>query len=118
MTTRRQFLVHAPLGVARVLVACNPGAQQSVSSGDQGASSTAPAAAGGAGGAAMAQRPLLANIPANAPELRWTPKHEDLVYTFGGATPRQRIKPGTRIITWTEDCFDGTVKTAADLRPR
>jgi acetamidase/formamidase len=38
-----------------------------------------------------------------------------LVYTFGGATPRQRIQPGTRIITWTEDCFDGMVKTAADL---
>jgi acetamidase/formamidase len=43
------------------------------------------------------------------------PKHEELVYTFGGAKPRQRIQSGTRIITWTEDCFDGTVKTAADL---
>ena len=47
--------------------------------------------------------------------LTWTPKHEELVYTFGGATPRQRIKPGTHIISWTEDCFDGVVKTPADL---
>ncbi len=47
--------------------------------------------------------------------LRWTPKHEELVYTFGGAKAAQRIQPGTRIITWTEDCFDGVVKTAADL---
>jgi acetamidase/formamidase len=47
--------------------------------------------------------------------LRWVPKHEELVYTFGGAAPRQRIRPGTRIVSWTEDCFDGAVRTAADL---
>ena len=60
-------------------------------------------------------RPLLATIPSDAATLTWTPKHTDLVYTFGGAPPRQRIKPSTRIVTWTEDCFDGAVKTAADL---
>jgi acetamidase/formamidase len=38
--------------------------------------------------------------------------------TFGGAAPKQRISPGTRIVTWTEDCFDGAVKTAADLPRR
>jgi acetamidase/formamidase len=38
-----------------------------------------------------------------------------LCYTFGGVAPRQRIQPGTRIVTWTEDCFDGAVKTTADL---
>ncbi len=27
----------------------------------------------------------------------------------------QRIVSGTRIVSWTEDCFDGLVKTAADL---
>ena len=59
--------------------------------------------------------PLLPQLPADAPTLRWTPQHRDLVYTFGGAAPKHRIKPGTRIITWTEDCFDGTVKTAGDL---
>jgi acetamidase/formamidase len=62
--------------------------------------------------AAMAALP---QIPANAPTLRWTPTHGDLVYTFGGAAPKHRIVPGTRIVTWTEDCFDGAVKTAGDL---
>ena len=33
------------------------------------------------------------------------------MYTFGGAAPKHRIKPGTRIVSWTEDCFDGAVKT-------
>jgi len=60
-------------------------------------------------------RPLLDAIPASAAVLQWTPRHEDLVYTFGGAAARQRIKPNTRILSWTEDCFDGAVKTAADL---
>lgn len=54
-------------------------------------------------------------MPANAPTLTWTPQHGDLVYTFGGAAPKRRIVSGTKIVTWTEDCFDGVVKTAADL---
>jgi len=37
------------------------------------------------------------------------------VYTFGGAAPKHRIVSGTRIVSWTEDCFDGFVKTASDL---
>ena len=49
------------------------------------------------------------------PVLRWVPKHEELVYTFGGAVARKRIVSGTRIISWTEDCFDGQLKSAADL---
>jgi acetamidase/formamidase len=49
------------------------------------------------------------------PVLHAVPKHDELVYTFGGAAPRWRIKPGTRIVAWTEDCFDGVVKTTADL---
>jgi len=64
---------------------------------------------------AAVQSPLLREIPAGAPTLRWTPEHRDLVYTFGGAAPKHHIASGTRIVTWTEDCFDGTVKTAADL---
>src|SRR5215210_4179119 len=50
------------------------------------------------------------------PVLRYVPKHEELKYTFGGVTPTHRIKPGTRIIAWTEDCFDGAV-TRADQLP-
>lgn len=59
--------------------------------------------------------PLLTTVPTGAPTLTWTPQHADLVYTFGGATPKHHIAPGTKIVSWTEDCFDGAVKTAADL---
>lgn len=54
-------------------------------------------------------------LRAQSPTLRWTPAPADLVYTFGGAAPKHRVAPGTRIVTWTEDCFDGQVKTARDL---
>lgn len=100
MTTRRNFLASAPLGAAG-LFAATRGGSSTESLSPQCASS--------------APRPLLASIPSNATLLQWTPKHTDLVYTFGGVPPRQRIKSGTRIVTWTEDCFDGAVKTAADL---
>jgi acetamidase/formamidase len=115
MTTRRQFLVHAPIGVAGVLGACRNGGSATDSATAATASGAAPVAQSGTPVAGAGPRPLLASIPANAAVLQWTPKHEELVYTFGGAAPRQRIKPGTRIVSWTEDCFDGTVKTAADL---
>jgi acetamidase/formamidase len=43
------------------------------------------------------------------PVLRYVPAHEELKYTFGGHAPVRRIAPGTRIISWTEDCYDGAV---------
>jgi acetamidase/formamidase len=110
MNTRRQFLAAAPLGVMGVIAACNDGAHESAAA----PAATSPPAGGVAPSPGSAPRPVTA-IPADAPTLNWIPKHEELVYTFGGATPRQRIKAGTRIVTWTEDCFDGAVATAADL---
>jgi acetamidase/formamidase len=107
MTSRRNFLVSAPLGVMGVIAACNDGARDAAAGASTASGSAAPPQA--------SQPASIANVPANAPVLNWIPKHEELVYTFGGAAPRQRIKPGTRIVTWTEDCFDGAVKTAADL---
>lgn len=91
MQNRRQFIAQTPLGVVATTLA---------------ARGVWPEGAG----AAAAPTPNL-----SGPVLHWIPKHDELVYTFGGATPRQRIKPGTRIVTWTEDCFDGAVKTTADL---
>jgi acetamidase/formamidase len=63
---------------------------------------------------------LLLQIAASSvsPVLQVAPKHEELVYTFGGVPARYRVKSGTRIVAWTEDCFDGAVKTAADLPSR
>jgi len=115
MTSRRHFLVSAPLGAAGLLAACRNGSSSAdsatVTQAARSATNVPPAAAAAQG----APRPLLASLPPNAATLQWTPKHEELCYSFGGAAPRQRIKPGTHIVTWTEDCFDGTVKTAADL---
>jgi acetamidase/formamidase len=112
MTSRRRFLITAPVSAAGMLVSCrnaNTTTESDRPSGSVSSASTAPSGAG------VTPRPLLASIPADAVHVQWTPKHEELVYTFGGATPRLRIKPNTRIVTWTEDCFDGTVKAASDL---
>ncbi len=53
---------------------------------------------------------------AQPPVLRYIPKHEELKYTFGGVAPTHHIAPGTRIISWTEDCYDGAV-TRPDQLP-
>jgi amidase len=53
---------------------------------------------------------------ADPPVLRYLPKHEELAYTFGGAAPVRHIAPGTRLVTWTEDCYDGAV-TRPDQLP-
>ena len=108
---RRQFLLSTPLGAAGVVAAC----RKSADSADQSARVAQAGVAFQSAAARAAPRPMLASVPPGAPILRWIPSHADLVYTFGGAAAKKRIVPGTRIITWTEDCFDGAVKTAADL---
>ncbi len=110
MNSRRDFLRKVPLGIAGAVIACDKSG--AVAAGGAAVGTTA-AAAPIAGSPAPA--PLLTTIPAGAPTLNWTPKHDELVYTFGGAAPKHRIQPGTHIVTWTEDCFDGAVKTAKDL---
>jgi amidase len=76
----------------------------------------APAAAVAAAPTAAPVSPAVPAAPAPAPAarderpvLRYVPKHEELKYTFGGVAPVARIKPGTRIVSWTEDCYDGAV---------
>jgi len=62
---------------------------------------------------------LCAGAAAASPEpptLRYIPKHEELKYTFGGVPPTHHIAPGTRIVSWTEDCYDGAV-TRPDQMP-
>ena len=108
MNTRRQFLVTAPLGLASALVACN------VRSSEGGPGEVALAGSPQTPQPGAAPRPL-APVPVDATTLNYIPKHEELTYTFGGVPAVKRIKSGTRIVSWTEDCFDGDVKTAADL---
>ena len=105
MLHRRRFLTHLPLGFAGAAIACSKSGPE--------ASSTAPALAQAVGASRSA--PLLKSVPAGSATLSWTPQHSDLVYTFGGAAPKHRIKSGTRIVTWTEDCYDGAVKTSKDV---
>ncbi|HEU4995406.1 MAG TPA: acetamidase/formamidase family protein [Gemmatimonadaceae bacterium] len=113
MKTRREFLVRAPLGLAGAMIACKQDAHSALQDSVRATPAATPAATP-QGAPAGAPRPIKA-IPADAPVLNWVPKHEELCYTFGGAPAKQRIKPGTRIVSWTEDCFDGAVKTSADL---
>lgn len=47
--------------------------------------------------------------------LRYIPKHSELKYTFGGVAATHRIKPGTRIVSWSEDCYDGAVTRPGQL---
>jgi acetamidase/formamidase len=101
---RRQFIVQSPLGIVGALAAGSAWSRRAMAH-----PLTASASGGGAASASTA------DLAAGRPVLRWVPKHDELVYTFGGAAPRRRIQPGTRVITWTEDCFDGSLKTAADL---
>jgi acetamidase/formamidase len=53
---------------------------------------------------------------ADQPVLTYIPRHDELKYSFGGVAPAHHIKPGTRIVTWTEDCYDGAV-TKPDQLP-
>ena len=105
MMERRRFLAHLPIGLVGAAAACSKPA----------ADTSAPSSSIASQTAAARPAPLLKGVPAGAPTLTWTPKHEDLVYTFGGAAPKHRIKSGTRIVTWTEDCYDGAVRTVKDL---
>jgi acetamidase/formamidase len=57
-----------------------------------------------------------AAVTADRPVLRYTPQHAELKYTFGGVPPTHKIAPGTRIVSWSEDCFDGAV-TRPDQLP-
>jgi acetamidase/formamidase len=108
MHRRRAFLTQVPVGLAGFAAACQ-------SRGRDTAPTAAAPAAGSSRAVASKPAPLLPEIPSTAPTLRWTPEHGDLVYTFGGAAPKHRMTSGTRIVSWTEDCFDGFVKTASDL---
>ncbi len=47
--------------------------------------------------------------------VKYVPKHDELQYTFGGHPAVLKLKPGTILETWTEDCYDGAVRRPTDL---
>lgn len=51
----------------------------------------------------------------SAETVRYIPKRKELTYTYGGHPPVMRLKPGTVLESWTEDCYDGSVKSPNDI---
>ena len=43
------------------------------------------------------------------------PRRDQYAYTFGGAAPVMRIKPGTALRLWTEDAFNYALQSVNDL---
>ena len=44
-----------------------------------------------------------------------TPSPEQYAYTFGGVAPLMRIRPGTALRVWSEDAFNGALRSTKDL---
>lgn len=61
---------------------------------------------------------FLVSVSAMSQTVRYIPKHEELKYTFGGHEAVLTLEPGTILETWTEDCYDGAVKSPTDLPTR
>ena len=47
--------------------------------------------------------------------ISYRPDPGELSYTFGGREPVRRVKPGTIVELYTEDCFGGRVRDVTDL---
>lgn len=43
------------------------------------------------------------------------PRRDQLVYTFGGAAPALRVKPGTALNLWSEDAFNNALTSVDDV---
>lgn len=51
-------------------------------------------------------------------EVQFTPDKSQYVYTFGGAEPVMRVKPGTVMRLWSEDAFNFALTSPNDLPSR
>jgi len=47
--------------------------------------------------------------------VEYTPSREQYTYTFGGAPPTHRVKPGTALRLWSDDAFGGVLRSVEDL---
>jgi acetamidase/formamidase len=47
--------------------------------------------------------------------LEFTPTFEEYTFTFGGAAPIRRVKPGTALKLWSDDAFAGALRSNTDL---
>src|SRR4029079_16627682 len=47
--------------------------------------------------------------------VEYTPSRDQYAYTFGGAAPALRVKPGTALRLWSDDAFGGVLRSVDDL---
>ena len=47
--------------------------------------------------------------------VEFSPTPEQLSYTFGGAAPIRRVAPGTVLKLWSQDAFNGVLRSTQDL---
>ncbi|TDV40952.1 acetamidase/formamidase family protein [Actinophytocola oryzae] len=47
--------------------------------------------------------------------IEYRPTPDEFAWTFGGAAPVRRVRPGEALSVWTEDCFAGKVRSERDL---
>jgi len=47
-------------------------------------------------------------------EVEFAPSPEQYAWTFGGAPPLRRVRPGSLLRLWTEDAFAGRLRSTAD----
>ena len=45
----------------------------------------------------------------------YRPERAEYAWTFGGAAPVMKVKPGDVLELWTDDCFGGLIETVDDL---
>jgi acetamidase/formamidase len=45
----------------------------------------------------------------------YRPERAEYAWTFGGAAPVMKVKPGDVLELWTDDCFGGLIQTVDDL---
>ncbi|GAA2758369.1 acetamidase/formamidase family protein [Actinopolymorpha rutila] len=47
--------------------------------------------------------------------VEYTPTFDQYAWTFGGAEPALRVRPGTAMRLWTEDAYSGRIRQSTDL---
>jgi acetamidase/formamidase len=47
--------------------------------------------------------------------VEYTPGRDQYVYTFGGAPPVMKVRPGTALRLWSDDAFGGVLRSPDDL---
>lgn len=48
-------------------------------------------------------------------QVTFIPTVDQLTYTFGGAAPVMRVRPGTVLSLWTEDAYGGRITSRDDV---